>query len=202
MPNVITLSAFRPRSTRLTFIRLLVNNPADTSSAIDRAICTVASVVRNRAAARAPDGCPDWPFSVETRSAALTAATRVVWSLEFTELSTMSRLAYIAAPPTITGALTASAGIERASAKPSTAIFRCFIRCPRRELFTRECISPARDADRASSRLAMFAHAISSTKAVTPSSSVSGAFASRDAELCPFVPASSVICFARNFAIV
>ena len=48
----------------------------------------------------------------------------------------------------------------------------------------------------------MFAQAISSTNAVTPSSSVNGAFASPDAELWPFVPASIVICFARNFAIV
>ena len=48
--------------------RLLVKRPAQTSSAIDSAICAVASVVRKRAAARAPDGCPAWPFSVETRS--------------------------------------------------------------------------------------------------------------------------------------
>ena len=51
MPNVTTLSIFTPRSTRLTFTRLLTNSPADTSSAIDSAICAVASEVRNRAAA-------------------------------------------------------------------------------------------------------------------------------------------------------
>src|SRR5438067_1429914 len=40
---MITLSTFTPRSTRLTFIRLFVNSPAETSSAIDSAICAVAS---------------------------------------------------------------------------------------------------------------------------------------------------------------
>ena len=44
------------------------------------------------------------PFSVSTRPAALTAATRVVWSLELTALSMMSLLEYIGAPPTITWA--------------------------------------------------------------------------------------------------
>ena len=38
---------------------------------------------------------------VSTRPAAFTAATRVVWSLEWTALSMMSLLAYIGAPPTI-----------------------------------------------------------------------------------------------------
>jgi hypothetical protein len=42
------------------------------------------------------------PFSVATRSAALTAATSVVWSFELTALSTMSLFAYIGAPPTMT----------------------------------------------------------------------------------------------------
>ena len=42
------------------------------------------------------------PFSVGTRPAALTAATRVVWSFELTALSTMSLLEYIGAPPTMT----------------------------------------------------------------------------------------------------
>ena len=40
-------------------------------------------------------------FSVSTRPAAFTAATSVVWSAEFTALSTMSLVGYIAAPPTI-----------------------------------------------------------------------------------------------------
>lgn len=61
-------SAFNPRSTRLTLNRLLANNPAGTSSAIDIAICTVASVVRKRRAAFAPPGCPAWFFSVAARS--------------------------------------------------------------------------------------------------------------------------------------
>jgi hypothetical protein len=40
-------------------------------------------------------------LSVSTRPAAFTAATSVVWSFEFTALSTMSFVGYIAAPPTI-----------------------------------------------------------------------------------------------------
>src|SRR5205085_6532558 len=42
------------------------------------------------------------PFSVSTRPAALTAATSVVWSFEFTALSMMSLSLYIGAPPTVT----------------------------------------------------------------------------------------------------
>jgi len=45
-----------------------VNSPAETSRTIERPICTVASDVRNRAADREPDGCPDWPLSTVTRS--------------------------------------------------------------------------------------------------------------------------------------
>ena len=41
------------------------------------------------------------PFNVSTRPAAFTAATSVVWSFEFTALSTMSRDTSIGAPPTI-----------------------------------------------------------------------------------------------------
>src|SRR5215468_1110384 len=40
-------------------------------------------------------------LSVSTRPAALTAATRVVWSLELTALSTMSLVGNIGAPPTM-----------------------------------------------------------------------------------------------------
>ncbi len=58
------------------------------------------------------------PFSVSTSPAALTAATRVVWSLELTALSMMSLLAYIAAPPTI-GLLCAAMGAAGACAKTS-----------------------------------------------------------------------------------
>ena len=57
-----------PSSTRLTFKRLLVKRPAATSSAIEIAICAVASVARKRAAAFAPDGCPAWPFNVGSKS--------------------------------------------------------------------------------------------------------------------------------------
>ena len=45
-----------------------MKSPADTSSIIESAICAVASDARNRVAARAPDGCPAWFFSVDTRS--------------------------------------------------------------------------------------------------------------------------------------
>src|SRR6185312_12735052 len=41
------------------------------------------------------------PSSVSTRPAALTAATRVVWSLELTAFSMMFLVGYIGAPPTI-----------------------------------------------------------------------------------------------------
>src|SRR5205085_8552853 len=41
-------------------------------------------------------------FNVSTRPAAFTAATSVVWSFDFTALSTMSLDGYIGAPPTIT----------------------------------------------------------------------------------------------------
>ncbi len=46
----------------------MANKPAGTSSAIDIAICTVASVVRKRRAALAPPGWPAWFFSVAARS--------------------------------------------------------------------------------------------------------------------------------------
>ena len=55
-------------STLLTFSRLFANSPAGTSSAIDIAICTVASVARKRFAAFAPDGCPAWFLSVVASS--------------------------------------------------------------------------------------------------------------------------------------
>ena len=67
-PNVTTLSILSPRSTRLTFIRLLTNNPAEMRSAMESAICEVTSTVLNRAAARAPEGWPACALSVVTRS--------------------------------------------------------------------------------------------------------------------------------------
>src|ERR1700722_20664794 len=42
------------------------------------------------------------PLRVSTRPAALTAATRVVWSLELMAFWTMVLVGYISAPPTIT----------------------------------------------------------------------------------------------------
>ena len=55
-PKATTLSVDNPRSTRLTFARLLMNRPAATNRAMDRLICAVTRIERNRAAARAPDG--------------------------------------------------------------------------------------------------------------------------------------------------
>ena len=61
---------------------------------------------------------------------------------------------------------------------------------------SRTAISPARPAPRTSSRLAMFAQAISSTTPVTPKSRMSGVVASAGIELCPLEPGASVIFFA------
>ena len=66
--NVTTLSVRRPRSTRLTFARLLMKRPATTRSITDSAICAVTSPVRNRAADRAPVVWPVLLFSDVTRS--------------------------------------------------------------------------------------------------------------------------------------
>jgi hypothetical protein len=60
-------------------------------------------------------------LSVSTRPAALTAATRVVWSLELTALSMMSLLEYIGAPPTITWAETVRATAESEAARTTAA---------------------------------------------------------------------------------
>src|SRR5579864_3424673 len=66
------------------------------------------------------------PFSVSTRPAALTAATSVVWSAEFTALSTMSFVGYIACPPTTTVSPAAKAldmAIDNATAEQRVEIF-------------------------------------------------------------------------------
>ncbi len=67
---------------------------------------------------------------------------------------------------------------------------------------SRMAISPARPAERASSRLAMFAQAMRMTKTVTPRSRVSPLRASRATDVCPRAPFSTVIAFARNFCMV
>ena len=67
------------------------------------------------------------PFSVSTRPAALTAATRVVWSLELTALSMMSLLEYIGAPPTITWAEAVTAAAESEAARTTAANFTSFM---------------------------------------------------------------------------
>ena len=70
------------------------------------------------------------------------------------------------------------------------------------QIESRMAISPARPAERASSRLAMFAQAIRMTKTVTPRSSVSPLRASRATDVCPRAPFSTVIALARNFCMV
>ncbi len=65
---------------------------------------------------------------------------------------------------------------------------------------SRTAISLARAAERASSRLAMLAQAISSTSPVTPSSRSSGVFASARTELWPMPPGSTTIGLALNLA--
>jgi hypothetical protein len=62
-------SGERPRSTRLTFMRLLIKRPADTRRAMERAICAVTREARNRAAERAPAGWPEFALRMVTRSA-------------------------------------------------------------------------------------------------------------------------------------
>ncbi len=66
-------------------------------------------------------------LSVSTRPAALTAATSVVWSLELTALSTMSLLANIAAPPTMTCAEAVRVTAARAEARVMAASFVNFM---------------------------------------------------------------------------
>ena len=58
------------------FSRLFGNSPQTSSSAIDSAICAVASVTRKRAAAFAPDGWPAFAFSADTRLGRVTAKSR------------------------------------------------------------------------------------------------------------------------------
>ncbi len=50
-----------PSSTRLTLTRLFVKRPAQARSAIEIAICVVASVVRNHLADLPPPGWPACP---------------------------------------------------------------------------------------------------------------------------------------------
>ena len=97
----------------------------------------------------------------------------------------------------------------RPSAPPSAAssadsVSSCRTSCQRlAPIDSRTAISLARAAPRASSRLAMLAQAISSTNAVTPSSSVSGGCARRRAMLLwPRAPGSTVTGLALKRAIV
>jgi hypothetical protein len=59
---------------------------------------------------------------VSTSPAALTAATRVVWSFELTAFSTMVFVGYIAAPPTIVDAKGGKASISIADVMQSNGV--------------------------------------------------------------------------------
>ena len=105
-----------------------------------------------------------------------------------------------------------SATVHRATRRlarpPTTArISASASSCPTRRarpapIERRTAISPERAAPRARSRLAMFAHAISSTKPVTPSSIVSGVLASLLTDVCPRAPPTAVTCLCLNRAMV
>ena len=185
-----------PRSTRLTLIRLRTNNPADTSSAIDNAICAVASVVRNRDAPRA---APFWPAS--SRS----AATRVGRVLCRAGKSPKRSPVAIASVPGKQHYRSVDGEVDRrhrfrrqlrgnrvqrparhqqtkggAGQRQDDGLEKQLANQPRAAGADRQptAISPARPAPRTSSRLAIFAQAINSTTPVTPKSSVSGVDAS------------------------
>ena len=217
---MITFSAFSPSCTRLTLTRLLMNRPAATSSVIDRAICAVASVVRNLEAPRAPEGWPAVPFSAETRSARVLCRAG--------KRPNSSPVASVrAAAKIITGTSTCAATVLVASFG-SIASIRSSVHCattrpaapPSSEsrhdspsswrtsrarpapIESRTAISPARAADRASSRLAMFAHAMTSTNAVTHCSRISGVRASALTLLWPAAPGSRTSVRALKRAIV
>src|SRR4051812_10970021 len=61
------------------------------------------------------------PSNVVTRSAAFTAATKVVWSFEFIAFWTMFLLAYIGAPPTV-GFWAANTAVAPATATSAAII--------------------------------------------------------------------------------
>ena len=202
------------------FIRLFVKSPADTSSAIDSAICVVASIARNRAAERAPDGWPAWPLSVDARSG------RVLWSagnspnrkpvaIVTAAVKRSSRRSSVQSNPVVanTGSIDAiRSSVHRATRMPaappaaassSDSVSSCAASCARlAPIDSLTAISPARPAARASRRLAMLAHAMRSTNTVTPKSSRSDPPAFVGTPLCPRAPGSTRIGFARNFAIV
>ena len=197
-----------------------MKRPAQASSVIDSAIWAVASVVRNRWAERAPDGWPAWPLSVETRSgrvlcSAGNSPNRMPVPIvrapakSSTFMSTAEGIVAAAS----SGSTEAMKSIvqratSRPAAPPSTAsrhdsTSSCEMSCSRlAPSDSRIAISLARAAARASSRLAMFAHAMISTSAVTPSRSSSGVRASPCTELWPRQPSSNSTPLALNRAIV
>ena len=180
-----------PRSTRLRFIRLFVNSPARISSIVESAIWVVARAVRKREAARAPDGWPAVLLIAETRSG------RVLWSAGNSPKSRPVVIATAAVNISVVGSRrslmkeVSSRGIrammpvsdQRATTRPSAppiaasradSVRSWRTTCQRlAPIDSRTAISLARAAPRASSRLAMLAQAISSTKPVTASSRVS-----------------------------
>ena len=150
------------------------------------AICAVASAVRKRAAARAPDGWPAWPLSVETRSGrVLCSAGKSPKSTPVAERQRRRRTSSTggsSASGRVAGGLgrqerpMIASSVHRATSRPAEAAEH------REQAATRSAAArraasgwrrsrgapPSRrraPAARASSRLAMLAQAMSSTSA-------------------------------------
>ena len=169
-------------------MRLFTKNPDAASSSIESAICVVASARRKRDAPRAPDGWPACPFSVERRSGrVLCSAGKSPNSSPVPIVSTAAKssarglnenASVCAACAGMSDMINASVqcATNRAATPPKAAsnsdsVSSC--RMSRHRLAPidkRIAISLARAADRASSRFAMLAHAISRTNPVTPRS--------------------------------
>ncbi len=197
-----------------------MKSPADTSSAIESAICAVASDVRNRAAARAPDGWPLWPFSVDTRSGRVlcsagkrpksspVAIERIAAKASAVPSSSNAMFCVVSSGSSDARKVSVHCATTSPATPPSAASSIDSVRSWRTTwprlapIDSRTAISVDRFAARASRRLAMFAHAISRTTPVTASSSSSGGRASSCMLLCPRAPGSTRSSFARNRAIV
>ena len=186
-----------PRLALLTFSRLIANSPAGTSSAIDIAICTVASVARNRFAVLAPDGCPAWFLRVVASSGLVlcSAGNRpnsspvLIASRPANPSMRGSSLKVTSANPSGGMNVPIRSSVHFATSTPPTApitasstdsVSSCRTSCQRlAPIDSRTAISAARPVPRTSSRLAMLVQAMSSTVPVTANRIISGALASR-----------------------
>ena len=182
------LSVLIPSSTRLTLIKLLRKKPDAASSSIDNAICVVARASRKREAPRAPEGWPDALFSVEIRSGRVlcsagnspkSSPVPTVSAAAYSMASGLTRKSIVCA--TCAGSSdmmkTSVHFATKSEARPPNAASRRdsvsswpIRRVRLAPMESRTAISVARAAERASSRLAMLAHAISRTSPVTLSS--------------------------------